>query len=234
MVGGVDLSYPFSRLLTEKDCCGRFNGVRNFRARNFLRDKVAAGDRVLFFHSSTAVPGIAGIAEVARAAYSDPDASDPRHPLFDAKHTESTPRWFAVDLKHVRPMRSFVSLASLRAAAVSDAALGEMLLLRQPRLSVQPISEEQWNAIIRLEDTLAESGGGADVKPRTKARAKGGRSRGTGEAGGAPDGDDTTAAAPGSRAAAPPAAASAALAPSPGSAGAGVGSKRKRAQMTRD
>jgi predicted RNA-binding protein with PUA-like domain len=212
--------------------------VRNFRARNFLRDKVAAGDRVLFFHSSTAVPGIAGIAEVARAAYSDPDASDPRHPLFDAKHSVSAPRWYAVDLRHVRPMRSFVSLASLRAAAVTNAALGEMLLLRQPRLSVQPISEEQWDAIMRLEDTLAESGGGAAAKPRTKARAKGGRSRGTGEAVGAPDEDDNTAAAPGSRAAAAPPAAAAAVARPPAtrsaeSAVAGVGSKRKRAEMTR-
>lgn len=110
------------------------------------------GDLCFFYHSSCKVPGIAGIVEVTRAAIPDDDALDAAHPLFDGKHTREAPKWYCCDIKMVRPMKSYISLPILRSNADK---IKDMVLLRQPRLSVQPVTSAEWSAIIGIEEELA-------------------------------------------------------------------------------
>lgn len=159
--------------------------MRNLQARNFMRDKIKEGDTVLFYHSSTAIPGVAGLATVARAAYPDPDAADKGHPLYDAAHSEASPKWFAIDLRAVRPMAPYVSLTALREAAAREpaGAIAGMTLLKQPRLSVQPVTAEQLEAVLALEaqlqasvgaDSSAASASGSSGSGSSAAPANGG------------------------------------------------------------
>jgi predicted RNA-binding protein with PUA-like domain len=119
-------------------------GVRNFQARNFMRDEMRIGDGVLFYHSSCAVPGIAGLARVAHAAYADESQFDPASPYYDPKATRSAPRWLNVEVKLVRKTR-LITLDELR----SEPALADMVTLRRGnRLSITPVTETQWNFIV--------------------------------------------------------------------------------------
>lgn len=119
-------------------------GVRNFQARNFMRDEMRAGDGVLFYHSSCPAPGIAGLAEVIGDAYPDPTQFDPSSPYFDAKSTVDAPRWVLVDVKltcktpllSLANMRAMPSLASLRT------------LQRGNRLSITAVTAEEWRAVV--------------------------------------------------------------------------------------
>ena len=121
-------------------------GVRNFQARNFMRNDMAPGDGVLFYHSSCPEPGIAGLAEVASAPYPDATQFDPASPYFDAKSRAEKPRWYHVDVKVVKKTR-LLSLAEMRATA----ELATMrVLARGNRLSITPVSDAEWNAVIRL------------------------------------------------------------------------------------
>ena len=122
-----------------------WSGVRNYQARNFMRDEMRPGDGVLFYHSSCAEPGIAGLAEVASSAYPDASQFDRRSPYFDPKAKKDSPRWFNVDVRAVRKTR-LVPLAELR----KHAPLAGMRLLRPGnRLSITPVSEAEWNYIAR-------------------------------------------------------------------------------------
>jgi predicted RNA-binding protein with PUA-like domain len=128
-----------------------WEGVRNYQARNFLRDGMKAGDLVLFYHSGTDAPAVVGIAEVAREAYPDPTAFDPRDSHFDAKSKRDAPTWMAVDIRAVEAFRRPVTLAELRGTK----GLAKMALLQKgSRLSVQPVSASEF-AIVR------QLGGGA-------------------------------------------------------------------------
>ena len=122
-----------------------WSGVRNYQARNFMRDEMRVGDGVFFYHSSCAEPGIAGLAEVASPAYPDASQFDRKSPYYDAKSGKESPRWFNVDVRAVRKTR-LVPLAELR----RHAPLRKMRLL-QPgnRLSITPVSEAEWNYIAR-------------------------------------------------------------------------------------
>jgi predicted RNA-binding protein with PUA-like domain len=123
-----------------------WSGVRNFQARNFMRDEMRVGDGVLFYHSSCEVPGIAGIAEVASPAYPDETQFDRRSGYYDPKSTRATPRWFNVDVRAVRKTR-LLPLAELR----TQKGLGGMRLLRPGnRLSITPVSAAEWRTIARL------------------------------------------------------------------------------------
>jgi len=115
-------------------------GVRNFQARNFMRDSMQVGDGVLFYHSSCPQPGIAGYAEVASTAYPDATQFDPQSPYFDAKARPEAPRWLHVDVRFAHKT-CLLSLAKMRA----DAALASMRTL-QPgnRLSITPVSPTEW------------------------------------------------------------------------------------------
>ncbi|MDH5822922.1 EVE domain-containing protein [Luteimonas sp. RD2P54] len=127
-----------------------WTGVRNYQARNFMRDGMQPGDGVLFYHSSTAVPGIYGVAEVASAAYPDPTQFDRRSKYFDEKSKREEPRWFLVDVGFVRKLRRPVPLDEIRAHA---GRLGEdfALIRRGTRLSVLPVTATQWKLLLALE-----------------------------------------------------------------------------------
>ncbi|WP_292039078.1 EVE domain-containing protein [Massilia sp. UBA6681] len=121
-------------------------GVRNYQARNFLRDAMSVGDGVLFYHSSCAVPGVAGIAEVASGPYPDATQFDPSSPYHDPKATQENPRWISVDVRAVEAGR-YLPLTEMR----SIPALEDMVLLRKgSRLSVSPVTAAEWNAILTL------------------------------------------------------------------------------------
>ena len=126
-----------------------WTGVRNFQARNFMR-AMNVGDGVLFYHSSTAVPGIYGVAEVASAAYPDPTQFDSRSKYYDEKSSRENPRWSLVDVRYVRTLERPVTLETIRGHAE---ALGEdfALIRRGTRLSVLPVTSAQWKLLLSLE-----------------------------------------------------------------------------------
>jgi predicted RNA-binding protein with PUA-like domain len=121
-------------------------GVRNFQARNFMRNDMAPGDGVLFYHSSCPEPGIAGLAEVASAPYPDATQFDPKSHYYDARSRAEKPRWYHVDVKALKKTR-LLSLAEMRAAP----ELATMrVLARGNRLSITPVSDAEWHAVTRL------------------------------------------------------------------------------------
>ena len=129
-----------------------WTGVRNYQARNFMRDAMQVGDGVLFYHSSCPEPGIAGIARVASAVYPDPTQFDPKSPYFDPKSTPDKPRWLLRDVKAEKKTR-LLSLAEMR----DTPALADMVVLqRGSRLSITPVSAEHWRLITK--DMLGSKG----------------------------------------------------------------------------
>lgn len=123
-----------------------WTGVRNYQARNFMRDEMQVGDGVLFYHSSCPEPGIAGIAEVASGAYPDPTQFDPKSPYHDPKSKPEQARWLLVDVKALKKTR-LIKLAELRECA----ALADMVILRRGnRLSITPVTAEEWRAVQAL------------------------------------------------------------------------------------
>ena len=125
-----------------------WSGVRNYQARNFMR-QMQPGDGVLFYHSSTAVPGVVGVAEVVTEAYPDPTQFQKKSPYFDPKSTREEPRWSLVDVAFVRKLPRVIALEELR--AIADDLEGFALLERGSRLSVLPVSASQWKTILSLE-----------------------------------------------------------------------------------
>ncbi|HJV76457.1 MAG TPA: EVE domain-containing protein [Noviherbaspirillum sp.] len=122
-----------------------WTGVRNYQARNFMRDAMHVGDGVLFYHSSCAEPGIAGLAEVASSSYPDETQFDPRSKYYDPKATPENPRWMMVDVRAVEKTR-LMPLAELRA----HPELADMQILRRGnRLSITPVTPAEWRCIIR-------------------------------------------------------------------------------------
>ncbi len=138
--------YSIDDLFAEADGFGRWDGIRNYQARNLLRDSVAENDGVLFYHSSCKLTGVAGIARVVRAAYPDPAQFDPDSRYFDPRAAPTEPRWFCVD---VAPVAKFDSVLPLKALK-SEPALAEMVLLKQGRLSVQPVRAGEWERILQM------------------------------------------------------------------------------------
>ena len=121
-----------------------WTGVRNYQARNFMRDGMRVGDGVLFYHSSCAEPGIVGLARVASAAYPDPTQFDPASPYFDPKATPEAPRWQLVDVQVLKKTRN-LTLAELRASA----DLQDLVLLKKgSRLSITPVEPKHWRVIL--------------------------------------------------------------------------------------
>jgi predicted RNA-binding protein with PUA-like domain len=131
-----------------------WDGVRNYQARNFMRDAMRIGDRIFFYHSNCAIPGIVGIAEVASDAYPDPTQFDPRSRHFDPGSTRGQPRWVLVDVRFVRKLSRTISLDELK----QHPALADMALLRKGnRLSVMPVTPAHWKYILGLEPSAAPS-----------------------------------------------------------------------------
>ena len=124
-----------------------WDGVRNFQARNLLRDEIAVGDGVLYYHSSVDPPGVVGLARVVKAGYPDPTQFDPKSDYYDAGSKPDAPRWFSVDIAFDRKLARPVTLPELRA----DPALADMVLLRRgSRLSVQPVTPGEWKQILKM------------------------------------------------------------------------------------
>ncbi len=125
-----------------------WDGVRNYQARNMMRDQMKKGDQVFFYHSNCPQPGIVGIMEVVREGYPDFTAFDPKHPHYDLKNDPDNPRWYMVDVRHVRTLRQPITLQELR----SHRQLADMPLVRRGnRLSVMPVTKRQWDFILGLE-----------------------------------------------------------------------------------
>ncbi|GAA0716109.1 EVE domain-containing protein [Dokdonella soli] len=125
-----------------------WTGVRNYQARNFMRDGMRPGDGVLFYHSSCAEPGVVGIAEVASEAYPDPTQFDRKSDYFDPASTTENPRWMLVDVAFKRKLKRTITLTELKELPKLD----EFSLLRRGnRLSVLPVTKPQWDCILSLE-----------------------------------------------------------------------------------
>ncbi len=121
-----------------------WDGVRNYTARNFMRDQMKKGDLVFIYHSSADPTGIAGIAEVVKEGYPDETAFDPKDSHYDPKSKRDNPSWYLIDVKAVKPFRGIITLESLRKMK----GLEKMTLLQKgSRLSVQPVREKEWELI---------------------------------------------------------------------------------------
>ncbi|KAH8556626.1 thymocyte nuclear protein 1 [Umbelopsis sp. PMI_123] len=165
----VDMEYqhwlmkaePDSRIVKEKDVkfsiddlkampesTSQWDGVRNFEARNMMRDRMKVGHKVLFYHSNCKLPGVAGIAEIVKEGYVDYTAFDSKHPYYDPKSEESNPKWYMVDVKFVRKLNRLIPLKELQ----SYKELSDMVLIRRGRLSVQPVTKEEYEFILSIED----------------------------------------------------------------------------------
>jgi len=118
-----------------------WDGVRNYQARNMMRDQMKKGDKVFFYHSNCDVPGIVGVMKVVKGSYPDYTAQDPENKYYDPKASEENPRWFMVNVKYVKKFKRTITLAELK----SDPALQDMLLVKKgSRLSIMPVTEQQW------------------------------------------------------------------------------------------
>lgn len=125
-----------------------WDGIRNYQARNMIRDQMQPGDQALFYHSSCDDPGVVGIMEIASKAYPDPSALDPGSEYYDPKSTATAPRWFVVDVRFVRKLKRTIALPELK----QQPELSELALVRRGnRLSVMPVSAAQWEFILALE-----------------------------------------------------------------------------------
>ncbi len=130
----------------ERDGKTHWDGVRNYQARNFMRDRMRVGDGVLFYHSNAKPPGVAGLARVCKEGYPDHTAFDSKDPHFDPKSNPADPRWFMVDVEFVEKFPELLPLGDLREVD----GLEEMVLFKRSRLSVQPVTKEEFGIIRKL------------------------------------------------------------------------------------
>ena len=140
--------YSFEDLV--KDKTTHWDGVRNYQARNFMRDKMKLGDYVLFYHSNHKPPHIAGIARICKDGYPDFTAFDSENKYFDASSSPENPRWIMVDIEAIKALTSIVPLLDLK----ENPALDEMLVVqRGQRLSVQPVEKKHFDEVLRMSGT---------------------------------------------------------------------------------
>ncbi len=131
----------------EKDGTTYWDGVRNYQARNLLRDDIKKGDHVLYYHSRNAPIGVAGVAKVTRSGYPDPTQFDKKSKYHDPKATAEAPRWFVVDVTFERKLDRVIELGELKA----NPKLAEMMVVqRGARLSVQPVTKQQFDEVLRM------------------------------------------------------------------------------------
>ena len=129
-----------------------WNGVRNYQARNFMRDQMKKGDRILFYHSSCRPPGVVGVAEVAREAYPDHTAQDPDSSYYDPKATPDNPRWYMVDVKYVKTLPRKVTLDELR----QETELQDLKVVKKGnRLSVMKIKKKEFEKVLTMANEQA-------------------------------------------------------------------------------
>lgn len=140
--------YGVDHLAAQPEATDHWDGIRNYQARNMMRDQMGVGDQVFFYHSNCKEPGIAGIMTITRGAYADPTAFDPETKYFDPKSDPANPRWLMVDVRLVRKLKRVITLTELR----GHPELEDMVLLRRGnRLSITPVTPAQWELILSLE-----------------------------------------------------------------------------------
>lgn len=126
-----------------------WDGIRNYQARNFMRDGMKKGDLAFFYHSNCKPPGIVGVMEIVKESYPDPTQFDPDSKYYDPKSDPDNPRWLLVDVRYKKSFKRMITLEELKADA---AKLGEFKLIqRGNRLSIMPVTKAQWNRILKLE-----------------------------------------------------------------------------------
>ena len=147
-----------------------WEGVRNYQARNMLRDDFRKGDRAFFYHSSCDVPGVAGVVTVVREAYPDPSQFDAKSEYYDAKSTRAAPRWFSIDVQLENQIEPVITLPELREHATG--ALRELLILKRGnRLSVTPVTAAEWHCIVALRPSSPSSRAAKSAAgPRTRSK----------------------------------------------------------------
>jgi predicted RNA-binding protein with PUA-like domain len=144
-------TFSIDDLARAKNQSTLWDGVRNYQARNTLRDEMKIGDLAFFYHSSCPVPGIAGIVKITRTGLPDPSAWDPQSPNFDPKSTPTEPRWFCVEVKLVEKFTNLLSLAEIR----NNPKLTNFTLLRKGnRLSVFSVTMQQWKTLSSMTNIL--------------------------------------------------------------------------------
>ena len=139
-------AYSFTDLMNEDDSTAEWDGVRNYQARNTMRDDMKPGDGVIFYHSNAKPPGAVGTAVIVREGYPDNTAWDPDSEHPDPKSTPENPIWYMVDIKAVSEFKRFVPLREIK----ETPGLENMLLVKNSRLSVQPVSKEEWDILLKL------------------------------------------------------------------------------------
>lgn len=138
--------FSFDDLKNRPGMIEHWDGVRNFQARNFLRDQVKKGDLVLFYHSSIPQPAVVGVAEVVREGYPDRTALDPEAEHFDPKASATNPKWFMVDVRYRETLPRPVSLEQIK----GNPLLASMPLVNRSRLSIQPVTPDEWRIILAM------------------------------------------------------------------------------------
>ncbi len=138
--------YGIEDLAAEKRRTGRWDGIRNYQARNNLRDGVKKGDLVLFYHSSCRDTGVAGYMRVVSKPYPDPTQFDPASPFYDERASVGAPRWYSVDVRLVEKFPQLIQTRTLR----GDPVAAGLAIFRQTRLSVAPVTPGQWEAVLAL------------------------------------------------------------------------------------
>jgi predicted RNA-binding protein with PUA-like domain len=132
-----------------------WDGVRNYQARNMLRDEIKAGDLAFFYHSSCEIPGIVGIMKVVRDGYPDFTAWDPEGEHYDPQSTKANPRWYMVDVQFIEKFPHIISLSAIK----SQPALHDMIILRKGnRLSITPVTKKEWEVIVRMGSPATSAG----------------------------------------------------------------------------
>ena len=139
--------FSIEDLKNSKSKTTTWDGIRNYQARNFLRDKVKTGDLVLFYHSRVSPPGVVGVAEITKDAYPDHTAWDSTSDYYDPKASEENPRWLMVDVSHRYDFKNRVSLEDMK----NESALEGMLVIKRgQRLSIQPVEEHHFNKVCEM------------------------------------------------------------------------------------
>ena len=146
--------FSYDDLERAKDRTTLWDGIRNYQARNFMRDEMRVGDGVLYYHSNAQPPGVAGLAEIASEPYPDPTQFDPKSKYHDPKSDPDDPRWILVDVRAVRPLERLVTLAELKA----EPDLADMGVVQKgSRLSIQPVTAAEWKLVQKLAKRAASA-----------------------------------------------------------------------------
>jgi predicted RNA-binding protein with PUA-like domain len=141
-------TYSIDDLINEPNHITPWEGVRNYQARNYLRDSMKVGDLGFFYHSNCTVPAIVGIVEIVRSGYPDKTAFDPKSLYFDPKSTQDNPRWIRVDVEFKHKFATPLSLQTLK----NNPKLRSLILVQKGnRLSVMPVTKQEWQAILAME-----------------------------------------------------------------------------------